>query len=104
MKATIETVTLYHVTSNTELTEGRGSTVTVGWFLDRELAVRAGKGQYVMGTDCPIEMKPRRVARAEDGTMWTLGEQITVTTELPAEVRKRALAKLTAEERKALGV
>lgn len=102
--AKIERVTLHHVTSNTELCEGRGATVTVGWFLDRGVAERAAKGRYVMGTDCPIETTTKTVARMDSGALHLLGEKIEVSYEDPEQVKRRALAKLTPEEMRALGL
>lgn len=102
--AKIFTKTLFQVKSNYDTTEGRGREYTVGWFIDRETAEKAGKGQYVMGGDCPIETVTQEVVLNERGELFLLGKHIEVTYEDPREIRARALAKLTPEERKALKI
>lgn len=102
--AKIERVTLHHVTGNTDGNEGCGRTFTVGWFVDLEVAKRAAKGRYVMGTDCPIETTVKVVAKMDDGAVYLLGERIEVSYEAPEDVRKRALSKLSPEEMRALGL
>lgn len=104
MKATIETVTFYEVVSNTDLTEGRGGRVVVGRFLDRDVAEIAAKGNYVMGSDCPIEKKTWRVAHLENGERFLLGERIDVAFQSREDLRRISLSKLSAAERAALGV
>lgn len=97
-------MTLFHVTTNTDLNEGRGSEKTVGWFVDEDIARRASRRNYVQGTDCPVVRKSCTVVRTEDGKLHLLGEPIEVEYEDPREVRARALQKLSSKERKALGI
>lgn len=47
--------TFYAVYNNTELNEGRGSQYIWAVCRKRDTAVKLGKGQYVMGADCPIK-------------------------------------------------
>lgn len=48
------TESLWAVMSNTDLTEGRGRAFVKHLCRIRATAIRLGKGEYVMGTDCPI--------------------------------------------------
>lgn len=57
-----------------------------------------------MCTDCSIECKVVTIVRAEDGKVYLLGERVEFQYEDSREVRARALAKLTPEEREILGV
>lgn len=97
-------VTLYKVTANTDTTEGRGSTYVIGWFVDAGVAKKAAKGKGVMGTDSPVDPVACSVIRTDDGSVFLVGDEVQITYEDPKEVRERALAKLTPEERNALGI
>ena len=44
--------------SNTDLTEGKGAYLPLGYFESRWDAMKAGKGKSVQGTDCRIEEVP----------------------------------------------
>lgn len=96
--------TLFHVTTNTDTNEGRGAERTLGWFVDKRVAADAAKGNYVMGTDCPVHEKKVTVVQLDDGRLFLLGDNILVKYEDPRKVRARALAKLSAEEREVLGI
>ena len=97
--------TVYRVVTNSDLIEGRGNAITLGWFLEHEDAVTASKGQGVFGSDAKIEehQKPIVIVDGDAHKWFLLGEQVIVTYEDPRVVKARALAKLTAKERKALG-
>ena len=97
-------MTLYRVRTNHDLTEGRGGEYTLGWFIDNAVAIKAAKGNYVMGSDCPVETRRELVVRTEDGKVFLLGERVEVKYEDPREVRARALSKLSPEEREVLGI
>lgn len=97
-------MTLYRVSTNSELNEGRGREYTLGWFVDNAVAMKAAKGNYVMGTDCPIERKVVTIVRTDDGKVYILGDRVEFQYEDPREVRARALAKLSPEERQVLGI
>lgn len=101
--ATVTKMTLFEVTTNTDSTEGRGHEIHYGWYLTRAEAKRAGRGRYVMGTDCPIRQQTIEVVTIGD-RMFVLGDEIDLKSEPPEEVKARALAKLTEEEREALGL
>ncbi len=94
---------VFRVVGNYDTTEGRGGQYTRGWYLCREIAQAAAKGNYVMGTDCPIEELERVVVQMDEGS-FLLGEKIDTSYEDPRVVRARALAKLTDAERAALGL
>lgn len=100
--ARIAVMTLYKVEFNSDSTEGRGRAF-YEWYINHETATRVAKGQYVMGTDCPIHRVAETVVISGD-KVWLLGAPIGITWEDPRETRARALAKLTPEERKILGV
>ena len=98
---------LYKVQGHTDTTEGRGPMYTVGYFTDFEIAQRASKGKGVMGGDGSVETVTATVAvfTADNGEVMhgIIKEFVQVEYEDPADVRKRALEKLTPKERKALG-
>lgn len=103
--ATLESITLYEVKTNTDLTEGRGHEITLGWFLDPRVAARAGKGRYVMGSDCPApKARWREVVKFADGRMFLLGDPVDVRVTSTEDLRASGLAKLTPEEKAALGL
>ena len=97
-RGSVEQMTLYRVRTNTDLTEGRGAERTLGWFIDNAIALKAAKGNYVMGSDCPVESRRELVVRMESGEIFLLGERVEITYEDPREIKARALAKLTPEE------
>ena len=107
MTARTDTRTVFQVIANTDTTEGRGSNYTVGWFLTEGVAKSAARGKGPMGTDARVEREQKDVVIVEAGgvrKIFLLGPPVDASYEDPAEVRRRALAKLTPEEREALGV
>jgi hypothetical protein len=110
-RATIRTATVHRVVGNTDLTEGRGASFTLGWFLDHGTATRFADGRGVMGTAAYIESKTEQVVQVVDGAgqpiageCYILGEQLWTPEKAASEARQRALAKLTPEDRRALGL
>lgn len=55
MTEIVDTKTLYATISNTDLTEGRGSSVLLAVSEIESTAIRLGHKRYVMGGDCPVE-------------------------------------------------
>lgn len=105
IKAVVFDVTVYSVVTNTDLTEGRGGRTTIGYYLEQSAATRGAQGQGVMGSDALVQSAKRSVVQFESGDMFLLGKELRIEPpEDPAVVRKRALDKLTPEERAALGV
>jgi hypothetical protein len=100
--AKVVNVQLYRVTFNSDSMEGRGFT-SYEWYVDPTIANSRAKGNYGMGTDCPVDVIYAAIIVVGD-EMYRLGEQIKLHYEDPREVRERALAKLTPEERKVLGI
>lgn len=97
-------VTLWRVMTNSDLTEGRGSQRTLGWFADPNVAAKAARGNYVMGSDCPVEQVVMNIIKTQAGKVFLLGEEVQIQYEDPREIRARAIAKLTPEERQVLGI
>jgi hypothetical protein len=96
--------TLHRVSYNSDTSEGRGQT-SYTFFASKDVALRAAKGNYVMGTDCPVVMtSPMVFIEDETGATYLLGEKVEIQFEDPRVVRERALAKLTLEERAVLGL
>ena len=63
----LETKPVYVVWTNTDLTEGRGSRFPLHICEKQSTATRLAKGNYVMGTDCPIsKSKALRIKFTED--------------------------------------
>jgi len=101
----IQNKTLYKVESNTDTTEGRGRQYTIGWFVDASVAESAARGQYVMGTDCPVKQEIITVfIEDESRRIFILGKEVEISYEDPKVVRDRALKKLSAAEKAALGL
>ncbi len=89
---------VYAVTTNTDLTEGRGSSVHLAYFVRRSDAERYAVGKGVMGT-------PATVTAATLPPLPRVYETWEEYEEVNREsVRARALAKLSKEERDALGL
>jgi hypothetical protein len=97
------TVTLYVAHEDTDKSEGRGGTLVIGYYESREDAARAAEGKGVWGG----------VGRIETLECVRLGDDYypvdryihasTVVTRDATAARARALAKLSPEERAALG-
>lgn len=81
---------------NSDLTEGKGYDILIGYFLKQEDAQRAAHKAGVMGADGTVKQEQLRVVVFEN-----FGEY---ENERKADARKRALAKLTQEERILLGL
>jgi hypothetical protein len=75
---------------NSDLTEGRGPMVAVGYYKTEDSALRRVEGQSTQGTD----------GEAIPVIVWDNLEE----EKAYGATRERALAKLTAEERKVLGI
>lgn len=99
---------VWEVRGDTEMNEGRGPTYTVGYFTDPSIAARAARGKRAMGTDDTPQMRVLDVVifRDENGEekVGIIKEFVTLQYDDPEELRAQALAKLTAKERKALGL
>jgi len=85
--------TIYAALRNADDIEGRGPMVAIGYFIRKEDAVHAAKGRGVMGVgDGEVE----EIKVFETRTEWdALSED---------GLRKSALAKLTYEEKRVLGL
>lgn len=102
--ATIRTETLYRVIGNTDLEEGRGKSYTVGWFVNRVDAKRSAKGEGVFGGDWPIDQEQKDVVVLPNGKMFLLDAEVTVKYVDPEKAKKAALSKLSAADKRALGL
>ena len=81
--------------TNSDLTEGRGFDVTIAFFSKREDAVRAAHKRGPMGVDADV----REVRRPIVFDSYAAFEK-----QLTVDARQRALSKLTAEDRRILGL
>lgn len=94
---------IWEVISNTDLTEGRGSQVVIARFFDREAAIN-----YVMGT--PAEVAESEVLaigglKALEPTKYrVLGPVVPIYNDPTDIKRQQALAKLTEEDKRILGL
>lgn len=81
--------------TNSDLTEGRGFDVTIAFFVNREDAERAANKQGVMGTNAKVRKvrAPRVFASFAEYQDYR-----------KRDLKAAALAKLTAEEKAALGI
>lgn len=100
--AKVGRITMYRVEFNTDNNEGRGSTY-YEYYVTSAVAHTRAKGRGVMGTDCTVVPTSERVIVIGE-KIFRIGDEIIALYEDPEVVRKRALAKLTPEERKALGI
>lgn len=109
LTAKIEQRSYYEVRGESEKNEGRGGTYLVGYFATESIAKRASQGHGVMGYEGHVRPHCGLVAvyidpQTNREVIRPLGDVIEVQYEDPVEVRKRALAKLTPEEKLALGL
>lgn len=86
----------FEVLTNSDLTEGRGHRVHVCYTSTRALAEEIAKGKGVMGTDADVVPMSKTIKVFD-----TMDEWNNNTKEA---IREKALAKLTKEEREALGL
>ncbi len=104
----IEDRIVYEVSANTDLTEGRGPTRAIGWFFKREDAVTYANGRGVMGTPAHVEdgKTCKVVCMYGDygNEFHLLGRKIIESYDPDKEIRINALAKLSAEEKRVLGL
>jgi hypothetical protein len=107
LPARISTMTYYRVEGDSDC-EGRGPRTRVGCFLHEDSARNAAQGKGAMGSMGYIIPCNGLVVTYEDSTgaqvMFVLGEKIEQIYENPVEIRKRALAKLSAREIEILGL
>lgn len=95
---------VYRVMSNSDLTEGKGKEFVLATYQNRLDAQRHGAGNYVMGSACPIVQERVKVVKLQDDTYFELGSEVLRGFVDKNELRLRALAKLTPEERELLGL
>lgn len=93
----------YQVLTNSDLTEGRGETVLIGRAFTRDRALDFAKGQGVMGSNAKVELVAEKLV-AWDGKLFVLAPANMLTRESQEEIARRGLAKLTPEEKVALGL
>ena len=84
---------MYIAERNYDLTEGRGPMVVIGYFFNREDAVRAVKGWGVMGVG---DGEVRGANVHESFASWEKDQK--------QQLILNAMSKLTSEERRALGL
>lgn len=100
----IKNLDIYKVMGNSDLTEGRGPSYIAGIYLNPNDAKVAAKGNYVMGSNCPIEKENVKVVEDEYGAIFLLGERVIQSYTDPRIIKERAMKKLTEEEIEALGL
>ena len=108
IEATVEETTLYNVFANTDMIEGRGAPVLIGVFVNGASAKRWADGRGVYGAKADVREEKGRIVRV-GGNVFVVGPRVNLSVEHAEEqerqaTRERALAKLTAAEREALGV
>lgn len=86
----------YEAYTNSDLTEGRGRDVHIGYFVHESDARKAVKKKGVMGTDADTRKVDKEILLFE-----TYEEFETIKTN---DLRKKALNKLSYDEKKALGL
>lgn len=106
---TLSTITVYQAYEDLDKNSGRGARRTIGYFTVRQHALNAAVKKGIWGANGDVEMKTFDVVTyTNPGTglelIRILGNQIEFTNEDIAEVKERALAKLSTQEKKALGL
>lgn len=100
-----EKMHIYEATTNTDTIEGRGVEMVIGRFTNPGQAAKAAKGMGPMGTDGGVQAREVYVmfeAWLEgDGKKYADRHEALSSED---RVRNGALAKLTAEERRVLGL
>jgi len=86
----------YEVITNSDLTEGRGRSVHVAYTTNDFTAKQIAKGKGVMGTDAEVRAINKTIRVYETHSEYLGSKQ--------EEIRKKALAKLTKEEKILLGL
>lgn len=92
----LHVVDVYKATINSDSTEGRGYEVLVGYFTNEEDARKAVKGQDTMGSDGRVTLMDLCVEVYETYKEYQDGKK--------RDLKARALAKLTPQERVLLGL
>jgi hypothetical protein len=89
---------IYSVISNTDLTEGRGTTLYLGHFESESQAIEYGKGKYVMGSDAPVQRFPTyRIDGVHYGPIRvTYASDEYIKKDRAIELRRQALEKAEA--------
>lgn len=83
--------------------EGRGGRRLIGYFLNMDDAVVSAKGMGIQGSNGVITK--RMIICDHHGKWYELGDRaVPLYTEAQPDLRRSALAKLTPEERSALGI
>ncbi len=103
MSVEFRSIPVYEATTNSDSDEGRGSTVTLGWFLTLEDAQKCAKGKGVWGADGRVVTHHKEVALCGE-KVFLLGSEVQKTYQDPKKIRDQALSKLTEEEKEALGL
>ena len=114
MKLTVVETAWFEVWTNSDTVEGRGHSVCLGRFYDRELAEYKARGRGVMGRDADIKTVSGQALRDWSDTskdyVLDLSKSISRAEftsekeERKSELRASGLSKLSKEEREALGV
>lgn len=112
LKAVIyQNVEVFCVVTNSDLTEGRGARVEVGWFKHRTDAEHCAVGKGVFGSAADVEphnvdiVIPINDEGLEDWlNVKITGKPVVFSYNPSDQIRERALAKLSKDERRALGL
>lgn len=90
------------VYGNSEPNDGRGVRILLGVYGSVAAARDAAKGQGVMGSDA--EVADVDAIKSTNGNVYLLGEKADVMFKAERQIREEALAKLTDEEIRVLGL
>ena len=96
-----EFITIWQVTGDKDQTEGRGGTYVVGYTKTEKEAQELARGKGVMGSDGEVHLK--QAIKFDHGAIYEIGERCDEQW-AKMERKAAALAKLTPEDREALGL
>lgn len=107
----LEHATVYRVIGNTDNVEGRGASITLGWFFKRIDATEFAEGRGVFGSKAGVVPSMQWILRYKACTIQDsrevihlIGDEVATDYVDPGVLRKRALAKLSPEDMEILGL
>ncbi len=95
--------TVYEALEDKDKTEGRGGSISLGYFTEENDAKMAARGKGPMGTDGQVHSYPAIVQDNGNAYILLSNQPVYVAGSYKEGVRARGLAKLDEEERRALG-
>lgn len=101
----LKRITAYEVRGQTDTTEGRGGTYLVGYFFNKSKADEAAKDKGVWGAAGDVHtVNVVELTYPQGFKVFYLDKPIDVKSATNEELKAKALAKLTTEDKLILGI